>query len=79
MSSHFQNALLAIEIAVEALHELGPSRDADDALAQIRHLGFETSAERPKPNFANHSPKNDSHVDRIRPTRPEILKQKTLF
>jgi hypothetical protein len=37
----FQEALLAIEIAVDALHE-SRTESARDALEQIRHLGFDT-------------------------------------
>ena len=37
----FQEALLAIEIAVDALNKEG-TESARDALEQIRHLGFDT-------------------------------------
>lgn len=37
----FQQALLAIEIAVDALRE-ADTEQASDALAQIAHLGFDT-------------------------------------
>lgn len=39
--SPFQTALLAIEVAVDALHESG-TESARDALDQIAHLGFDT-------------------------------------
>jgi len=43
----FSQALLAIEIAVDALHEIArasPGTDpiVSDALDQLRHLGFDT-------------------------------------
>jgi hypothetical protein len=39
--SPFQQALLAVEIAVDALHESGTA-SARDALDQIGQLGFDT-------------------------------------
>ena len=46
MTTPFQEALLAIQIAVDALHVARQWPDAahtaDDALAEIRQLGFET-------------------------------------
>jgi hypothetical protein len=47
----YQEALLAIEIAVAALHD-SKTPSASDALEQIGHLGFDTRLkEEPKEKF----------------------------
>lgn len=51
----FQEALLAIQIAVDSLHTIAKGspearREVDDALAQINHLGFDTAkSKEPEP------------------------------
>lgn len=54
MTTPFQDALLAIEIAVGALHGLRhESREAnaavEDAFAQIKHLGFDVEGPAKEP------------------------------
>jgi hypothetical protein len=76
MTSPFQQALLALEIAVDALHGLSKeSREAkatvDDAFAQIQHLGFDT---RPTDDRKPTGP-HESKVNKSR--KPK--KQQTLF
>lgn len=41
MTSPFQDALLAIEICVDALHK-ADTPEAREALEQLAHLGFDT-------------------------------------
>jgi hypothetical protein len=78
MTTPFQDALLAIEIAVAALHGLRQeSREAnstvEDAFAQIQHLGFSVEPVKPEPTrtFA-------SRVSSPRKSERRLV-QKTLF
>lgn len=70
--SPFQQALLAIEVLVDALHataRASPEAEfvAQDALDQIRHLGFDTrrTSERERPD----EPPVNSIAEKVGPAR----------